>query len=85
MSPPRGFLPLRIYDCRHTTPPRANAHTSAQSTALNNSRIEVLRSRNDALESLFEEASKQVKSLSEGGSYSEAVENLILEVSDGHR
>lgn len=57
------------------------ADTSAQSTALNNSRIEVLRSRNDALESLFEEASKQVKSLSKGGSYAEAVENLILEVS----
>lgn len=57
------------------------AKISAQSTALNNSRIEVLRSRNEALEGLFEEASKQVKDLSSGGSYEEAVENLILEVS----
>jgi len=54
--------------------------SSGQSTALNNSRIEVLRSRNEALEQLFEEASKQVKDLSKGGSYEEAMENLILEV-----
>ncbi|KAK1927422.1 vacuolar ATP synthase subunit E [Papiliotrema laurentii] len=52
----------------------------AQSTALNNSRIEVLRARNDALEKLFEEASNQVKKLSSGKSYSDALENLILEV-----
>jgi V-type H+-transporting ATPase subunit E len=47
---------------------------------LNNSRIEVLRARNDALEKLFEEASNQVKKLSSGKSYSDALENLILEV-----
>lgn len=54
---------------------------SAQSTALNTSRITVLRSRNDQLEALFEEASKRVVDLSSGDSYSSALENLILEVS----
>lgn len=61
-------------------PARPGLTCSAQSTALNNSRIEVLRARNDALEKLFEEASNQVKKLSSGKSYSDALENLILEV-----
>ncbi|WVW80020.1 hypothetical protein I302_101993 [Kwoniella bestiolae CBS 10118] len=52
----------------------------SQSTAINNSRIKVLRSRNDHLENIFEEANKQVKELSEGDKYKEAVENLVLEV-----
>ncbi|WVQ78745.1 hypothetical protein IAT38_000832 [Cryptococcus sp. DSM 104549] len=52
----------------------------SQSTAINNSRIKVLRSRNDHLEALFEESSKQVKALSTGKGYAEAVENLITEV-----
>ncbi|WWC60187.1 uncharacterized protein I303_102752 [Kwoniella dejecticola CBS 10117] len=52
----------------------------SQSTAINNSRIKVLRSRNDHLESIFEEANKQVKDLSEGDKYKQALENLILEV-----
>ncbi|WWC68742.1 uncharacterized protein I206_102676 [Kwoniella pini CBS 10737] len=52
----------------------------SQSTAINTSRIKVLRSRNDHLESIFEEANKQVKDLSEGDKYKQAIENLILEV-----
>ena len=40
----------------------------------------MLRSRNDHLESLFDEASKQVKDLSSGGSYAKALEAFILEV-----
>ncbi|KAK4687256.1 V-type H+-transporting ATPase subunit E, partial [Tremellales sp. Uapishka_1] len=52
----------------------------SQSTALNASRISVLRSREDHLEGIFEEASKKVKELATGGSYPEAVESLILEV-----
>ncbi|KAK8861469.1 hypothetical protein IAR55_002289 [Kwoniella newhampshirensis] len=52
----------------------------SQSTAINTSRIKILRSRNDHLEAIFDEASKQVKALSTGGSYAEAVENLILEI-----
>ncbi|CAD6587460.1 MAG: V-ATPase V1 sector subunit E [Tremellales sp. Tagirdzhanova-0007] len=53
----------------------------SQSTSLNSSRISVLRSRNDHLESLFEEASTQVKALGSGDSYSNAMESLILEAS----
>ncbi|WRT65577.1 uncharacterized protein IL334_002522 [Kwoniella shivajii] len=52
----------------------------SQSTAINTSRIKVLRSRNDHLESIFEEANKQVQQLSNGDKYKEAIENLILEV-----
>ncbi|OCF30489.1 V-type H+-transporting ATPase subunit E [Kwoniella heveanensis BCC8398] len=52
----------------------------SQSTAINNSRIKILRSRNDHLEAIFDEANKQVKELSEGDKYKEAIENLILEV-----
>ncbi|WWC87759.1 uncharacterized protein L201_002651 [Kwoniella dendrophila CBS 6074] len=52
----------------------------SQSTAINNSRIKVLRSRNDHLESIFDDANKQVKDLSEGDRYKQGIENLILEV-----
>nr|ODN85207.1 V-type H+-transporting ATPase subunit E [Cryptococcus depauperatus CBS 7841] len=52
----------------------------AQSTAINGSRLQVLQSRNEHLENLFDEADKQTKTLSSGEKYREAVENLILEV-----
>ncbi|ORY29502.1 vacuolar ATP synthase subunit E [Naematelia encephala] len=52
----------------------------SQSTALNASRITVLRERNDQLEALFEEATKQVKEHASGEEYAKALENLILEV-----
>ena len=54
---------------------------SSQSTALNNSRIQILRARNDHLNDLFDEAAKQVNSLASGSGYAQALENLILEVS----
>ena len=53
----------------------------SQSTALNGSRLKVLGSRNDHLNNLFDEASKQVSSLASGSGYAQALENLILEVS----
>ncbi|EIW68859.1 V-type H+-transporting ATPase subunit E [Tremella mesenterica] len=52
----------------------------AQSTALNNSRLQVLRSRNDHLETIFEAARQKVKDLSSGESYKTAMEALILEI-----
>ncbi|ORX36490.1 vacuolar ATP synthase subunit E [Kockovaella imperatae] len=52
----------------------------SQSTALNNSRIQILKARNDHLNNLFEEAAKQVNSLSSGSEYAKALENLILEI-----
>ncbi|WVR03924.1 hypothetical protein IAU60_000923 [Kwoniella sp. DSM 27419] len=52
----------------------------SQSTAINNSRIKILRSRNDHLEAIFDESTKQVKALSEGDKYKQALESLILEV-----
>jgi len=57
----------------------------SQSTALNTSRLQVLRARAEHLEALFEEARNRVKELSskdsKGGSkYQDTVENLILEV-----
>lgn len=55
---------------------------SSQSTALNTSRIKVLQSRNDKLEDLFEQASKDVTELSQGEKYGTALENFILEVSE---
>lgn len=53
---------------------------SAQSTALNQSRLEVLRKRDEHLQELFESADKKVRSLSEGKDYAKALELLILEV-----
>lgn len=58
--------------------------SSNQSTALNNSRISVLKSRNDQLNTLFEDATKQVKELSGKKEYEKALESLILEVSSAH-
>lgn len=53
----------------------------SQSTALNTSRLEVLRKREEHLHSLFEEANGKVKDLAEGKDYGSAMELLILEVS----
>ncbi|GFZ42666.1 V-ATPase subunit E [Saitozyma sp. JCM 24511] len=50
----------------------------SQSTALNASRLKVLQARNEHLENIFEEANKKVKELSSGGSYAQAMENLVL-------
>lgn len=55
--------------------------SSAQSTALNQSRLEVLRKRDEQLRELFEEADKQVKALADGNDYPKAMELLITEVS----
>ncbi|KAL1410330.1 V-ATPase V1 sector subunit E [Vanrija albida] len=52
----------------------------AQSTALNQSRLEVLRKRDEHLQELFEKASNKVKALADGKDYPAAVELLILEV-----
>ncbi|KAL7419709.1 V-ATPase V1 sector subunit E [Cryptotrichosporon argae] len=52
----------------------------SQSTALNTSRLSVLRKREEHLDALFEEATKQVKALSTGDKYASALESLILEV-----
>ena len=52
----------------------------SQSTALNQSRLEVLRRRDEHLHSLFDDASKQVKDLADGNEYDKALELLILEV-----
>lgn len=56
--------------------------SSAQSTALNQSRLEVLRKRDEQLQDLFEDANKQVKQLAEGKDYPKAMDLLITEV--GH-
>jgi V-type H+-transporting ATPase subunit E len=48
---------------------------------LNNSRLKVLRARNDNLEQLFEEARKQVLELGKADKYAQALEKLVLEVS----
>lgn len=53
---------------------------SAQSTALNQSRLEVLRKREEHLQQLFDEAGKKVKALSDSDKYPEAMESLVLEV-----
>jgi hypothetical protein len=53
---------------------------SNQSTALNTSRITVLKSRNDQLDTLFEDANKKVKELSGKKDYEKSLEALILEV-----
>ncbi|TXT10943.1 hypothetical protein VHUM_01694 [Vanrija humicola] len=52
----------------------------AQSTALNQSRLEVLRKRDEHLQTLFENASNKVKALADSKDYPAAVESLILEV-----
>ncbi|ODN97355.1 V-type H+-transporting ATPase subunit E [Cryptococcus wingfieldii CBS 7118] len=52
----------------------------SQSTAINNSRLKILQSRNDHLEAIFDESNKQVKDLSTSAKYNEAVESLILEL-----
>ncbi|RSH84390.1 V-ATPase V1 sector subunit E [Apiotrichum porosum] len=52
----------------------------AQSTALNQSRLEVLRKRDENLQTLFEEANKQVTALADGKDYPAAMELLILEI-----
>lgn len=54
--------------------------SSAQSTALNQSRLEVLRKRDEQLNELFEDANKQVKELSDGENYAKAMDLLITEV-----
>lgn len=59
---------------------QADERISGQSTALNNSRITVLKSRNDQLDTLFEDASKKVKELSGKKDYEKSLEALILEV-----
>ena len=64
-----------------TALPLGNADfRSAQSTALNQSRLEVLRKRDENLQNLFEEANKQVTALADGKEYPQAMELLILEV-----
>jgi V-type H+-transporting ATPase subunit E len=52
----------------------------AQSTALNQSRLEVLRKRDEQLQELFEEANSEVKKLAEGKDYPKAMTLLITEV-----
>ncbi|BEI82507.1 hypothetical protein CcaverHIS002_0303750 [Cutaneotrichosporon cavernicola] len=52
----------------------------AQSTALNQSRLEVLRKREEQLQELFDEANNKVKDLAEGKGYPKAMSLLITEV-----
>ncbi|KLT46012.1 vacuolar ATP synthase subunit E [Cutaneotrichosporon oleaginosum] len=52
----------------------------AQSTALNQSRLEVLRKRDEQLQDLFEEANKKVKELADGKDYPKAMTLLITEI-----
>ena len=55
---------------------------SSQSTALNKSRLEVLRSRAEHLDTIFDETKTKVKDLSkDGDKYQSVLEGLILEVS----
>lgn len=55
---------------------------SASSTALNQSRLQVLRAREEHLQSIFEEATKKTKDLkNDQGKYTKVLEDLILEVS----
>jgi V-type H+-transporting ATPase subunit E len=54
--------------------------SSAQSTALNQSRLEVLRKRDQHLSDLFEKADNEVKKLADGNDYPKAVELLITEL-----
>jgi len=57
--------------------------TSANSTALNQSRLQVLRAREEHLQSIFEEATKKTKDLKEDREkYAKVLEDLILEVSE---
>lgn len=54
---------------------------SANSTALNQSRLQVLRAREEHLQSIFEEATKKTKDLKEDREkYAKVLEDLILEV-----
>lgn len=54
---------------------------SASSTALNQSRLQVLRAREEHLQSIFEEATKKTKDLkNDQGKYTKVLEDLILEV-----
>lgn len=56
------------------------AHSS-QSTALNQSRLEVLRSRAEHLDSIFDETKTKVKDLNkDSDKYQSVLEGLILEV-----
>jgi len=53
----------------------------ASSTALNQSRLQVLRAREEHLQSIFEEATKKTKDLkNDQGKYTKVLEDLILEV-----
>lgn len=61
-------------------PTSTAADNSAQSTALNQSRLEVLRKRDEHLNELFEKADNQVKALASGKDYPKAMELLIVEV-----
>lgn len=55
---------------------------SSQSTALNQSRLEVLRSRAEHLDSIFDETKTKVKGLNKDtDKYQSVLEGLILEVS----
>lgn len=57
---------------------------SANSTALNTSRLEILRAREEQLQVLFDDAKKDVQKLSEDKeSYEKVVAGLITEVSKG--
>lgn len=56
---------------------------SAQSTALNVSRLEVLRAREEHLQSIFDDTRSKIKSLASSkgdDKYASTVENLILEI-----
>lgn len=58
-----------------------HARYSSQSTALNKSRLEVLRSRAEHLDSIFDETKIKVKELSKNSDkYQSVLEGLILEV-----
>ena len=77
----RGQLEdVRATDLSHL-PNSLNHSSSSQSTAINNSRLKILQSRNDHLQTLFDEANKKVMELSAGDRYKDALVNLILEVS----
>jgi vacuolar-type H+-ATPase subunit E/Vma4 len=67
---------------RHGLLTRRITH-SANSTALNQSRLQVLRAREEHLQSIFEEATKKTKDLKEDrDKYAKVLEDLILEVSE---
>ncbi len=77
-------IPLDTPICRRAlTQETSSSPNSAQSTALNVSRLEVLRTREEHLQSIFDDTRSQIKSLSSSkgdNKYATIVENLILEV-----